>query len=40
MKAATARKIFSGKLNSMAAVITGPFKFGGDLKALSVFKAF
>lgn len=38
MEAATALKIFSGKLSPMAAVVTGRIKVGGDLKALSVLK--
>lgn len=38
MKAETALKIFSGKLNPMAAVVAGRIKVGGDLKALSVLK--
>ena len=38
MKAATALKIFSGKLSPMAAVVAGRIKVGGDLKALSVLK--
>ena len=38
MKAATALRIFSGKLNPMAAVLAGRIKVGGDLKALSVLK--
>lgn len=38
MKGATALKIFQGKLNPMAAVVTGQIKVGGDLKALSVLR--
>lgn len=38
MKGATALKIFRGKLNPMAAVVTGQIKVGGDLKALSVLR--
>ncbi len=38
MKAATALKIFCGKLNPMAAVVTGQIRVGGDLKALSVLR--
>lgn len=38
MKAATALKIFSGRLNPMAAVVAGRIKVGGDLKALSMLK--
>jgi beta-glucuronidase len=38
MKAATALKIFGGKLNPMAAVVAGRIKVGGDLKALAVLK--
>lgn len=38
MKAATALKIFSGRLNPMAAVIAGRIKVGGDLKALSILR--
>ncbi len=38
MKGATALKVFSGKLNPMAAVVTGQIKVGGDLKALSVLR--
>ncbi len=40
MQAETALKIFSGKLNPMAAVIAGRIKVGGDLKALSILKDF
>lgn len=38
MKGTTALKIFRGKLNPMAAVVTGQIKVGGDLKALSVLR--
>ncbi len=38
MKTSTAIQLFHGRMNPMAAVVTGRIKVGGDLKALSVLR--